>query len=385
MALASRLAATTLILLSLCGSDIARGSSSHRQLKTYPLPNNPSSADISLDEELVITASWKPNDDADAAKKPFVSLVQIWKFKEQKLVAEFAEHSDSSRQTQIVRFAPDGNTVLALLDRSIHVLRATDLSEISSIALDYPSDLECEHEKPSLEAMELSPNGGIAAVLWVSPRQQGRIKLYDLASGQGIVSWNTPQGWIGPRGFAWDPDGKSLVIAIPNETPCYSPSTQPDVFAFNAKTGAITEAFTTGLLTGSVAVSPDHRVLAVDLNCLGVFKNRDPKLRVFDLTTGKHLRDISGPAGVRYIASASADGSRFLAFTGKMGIIFDLFDAAVYDNVVNEKFTVWNMTTYEEIATSQNIPGPKDSDIRLSPKGKYAVSSGTASFVYELP
>jgi hypothetical protein len=48
---------------------------------------------------------------------------------------------------------------------------------------------------------------------------------------------------------------------------------------------------------------------------MGVFTNRNPKLKVFDLITGKHLRDVSGRgAGVRYLVSASADGSRFLAF-----------------------------------------------------------------------
>jgi len=45
---------------------------------------------------------------------------------------------------------------------------------------------------------------------------------------------------------------------------------------------------------------------------------------------------------------------------------FSWSDAVHYDAVVDEKFTVWNLTTYEEIMTSQNIPGLKASDIRLS-------------------
>jgi len=40
---------------------------------------------------------------------------------------------------------------------------------------------------------------------------------------------------------------------------------------------------------------------------------------------------------------------------------------------------------YEGIVTSQNIPGLRRSEIRLSSRGNYAVSYGKASFVYELP
>jgi hypothetical protein len=83
--------------------------------------------------------------------------------------------------------------------------------------------------------------------------------------------------------------------------------------------------------------------------------------------------------------SASADGSRFLAYTGKMAVEFDWSDAVPYDQVVDETFSVWSLANYEGIVTSQNIHGLKGSDLRLSSKGKYAVSYGKASFVYELP
>jgi len=183
----------------------------------------------------------------------------------------------------------------------------------------------------------------------------------------------------------WNPDGKSVLIAIPNDTPCASPGKRADIFSFDANSGAVTKTVATGMLAGSIAATSDQRVLAVELGCLGTFKNRDPQLKVFDLKTGKHLRNISGPDGVRYMVSTSAEGNRFLAFTGKMTRTFSWSDGIHYDAVVDEKFTVWNLSTYEEIVTSQNIPGLKDSDIRLSPKGKFAVAYGKASFVYELP
>ena len=64
---------------------------------------------------------------------------------------------------------------------------------------------------------------------------------------------------------------------------------------------------------------------------------------------------------------------------------FDWGDFVPLDRIVDETFSVWNSADYAGIVTSQNIPGLKSSDLRISAKGTYAVSSGKASFVYELP
>jgi WD40 repeat protein len=137
---------------------------------------------------------------------------------------------------------------------------------------------------------------------------------------------------------------------------------------------------------GTIAPSPDSRVLAVDMNVLGVFTNHDPKLKVFDLATGKKLREVSGRGGgIRYLVSASADGRRFLAFTGRMKAKFDWGDLVPFDAVVDETFSVWDLKTYEGIATSQNIPGLKNSWLRISSNGAYALSYGQAPFIYQLP
>jgi WD40 repeat protein len=151
-------------------------------------------------------------------------------------------------------------------------------------------------------------------------------------------------------------------------------------------TGTIKHKFTTGLLTGSIAVTADGRVLAVDEGCLGVFANHDPKLRVFDLSTGKRIREISGRgAGVRYLVSSSADGSRFLAFTGRVKMLFDWGDALPLDIRVDGTFSVWDLSNYAGVVTSQNLRGLNAYGLRLSPKGGYVVSIGKASFIYQLP
>jgi WD40 repeat protein len=361
-------------------------------LKTFPLRNDPHSADISPDEKTLVTESTFQSEAGDAAMRQFAEVVQLWDFEEDKWIAEFRlpkaelrpyakDYSiDPIRAGRVVRFSPDGSRVVALAAQRIHVLRTADMKELQSFQLSAPNEF-------SVRAMEVSPTGDLAAVLWATERLHGRVDIYDLASGATVQSWDTPLGWIEfTRGLAWHPNGKLLLLAIPNTTPCMSPSNQPDVFAFDVATGAIKHKLTTGLLTGSIAVTADGRVLAVDESCLGVFANHDPKLRVFDLSTGKRIREVPGRgAGVRYSVSSSADGSRFLAFTGKVKMKFNLSDAVPQDVRVDRTFSVWNLSNYEGIAASQNLPGLNAQGLRLSPKGGYAISVGKASFVYKLP
>src|SRR6267378_1196671 len=330
MSVSTSFAAAALIALLVVPVDSALGDSPpQRQLGTYAIPDGTQPADISPDEQSVVTVGTKKLDVADSEKKTIVHVVQLWNFKEGKQLAEFTAqqsevrvaprgyHLDRSRTQPIVRFSPDGNIVVALIDRTIQVLRAANLTELRAFPLDAPDNVTRTspgggtfvHE-PSVGAMEVSPDGEVVAVLWVSEIMiPGRIQLYDLSSGRSALSWDTPQGEIHfTRGIVWHPNGKLLLIAIPNESPCSSPDSRPDIFAFDAQTGAIKKKFRTGLLAGSIAVSADSHVLVVDLNCLGVFKNHDPKLKVFDLTTGKHLQSVSArETGARYLVSASTD------------------------------------------------------------------------------
>lgn len=365
-----------------------------RQLKTYPLHNNPDSADISPDEQFVVTAVRLPTGSSDSRNKQVVEAVQLWNFREDKLLAEFhppqpdANTSDdklsdgSNLSDRFVRFSPDGTNVVALIQQTIYILSSNNLSLLKSTRVGAPSNTA---ERSRIRAFELSPTG-VAAVLWVTGELHGTIALHDYRSGKFLRSWETPQGWVAfTKVIAWDRAGKLLLVAIPDEIPCRSPGSQPDVFAFDADSGKIEQKFRTGLTAGSIAITGD-RVLAVDENCLHVFANHSPDLQVFELTTGKRVRELSGRgAGVRYRVSASANGNRFLAFTGIMKMQFDWLDGVPMDRTVDETFTVWNAADYSAVVTSQNIPGLKSSDLRISAKGAYAISYGKASFVYELP
>lgn len=409
------LAAAIAVGLSLCSIHLVRAdlqSPPQTQLKSFALPKDSKSADISPDERFVVTDSTQKKTGADSAANPYSDFVQLWSIKDERLVGEFSELSPDTRifthprsgtfvyppnAFRIVRFSPDGKTVLALIGHTIHVLRSQDLAEIRTISLSRPEDeTQTVHGKAvvniyDVHSTEISPDGNLLAVLWVARQMvgklPGKVQLYDLATGVVVATWNTPTGWLYYSGrLRWHPNGKLILIPIPNSEPCRYANHRPDVFAFDKQTGDVKYELTTGLQIGGIAVASDSRVLAVQTGCFQRSKSTGRLLEVFDLDTGKHLRNVSGrETGMLYSVSISADGNRFIAFTGNTKTKYDWLDGTSYGVTVDETFSVWNLTNYDEIVTSQNIPGLKDSELTLSSTGKYALSSGKASFVFTLP
>jgi len=404
---------TTTIFITLLFSDVdvvrAEFPSTQRQLKAYALPADTKSADISPNERFVVTDVYVKKEGMEAGENPYSDLIQLWNFKDERLVGQFSTPSPDVRLyspplpggyasspplgLRVVRFFPDGATVAALIGHTIHLVRSSDLSESRAVQLVKPADVtEILHGKTfvtqsEIYSMELSPTGEVAAVLWVRKgKQYGKVRLYDLSTGAITASWDTPKGWISGAGLVWHPNGGLLLINIPYEQPCLNARNHPDVFALDAQTGALKREITTGLQVGEFAVSPDGRVLAVQTGCFQLTKNQDPQLRVFDLNTGKQVRNVSGrEAGVRYSVSVSADGNRFLAFTGEVKIKFDWLDLTAYGHPFDETFSVWSLANYDGIVTSQPIQGLHASRLKLSSRGNFVLTYGRVSFVYELP
>lgn len=386
-----------------------------RQLKTYLLPSSTNSADFSPDERLVVIESTEKLEQADSVR--FKELVQLWDYKAGKLLGESVlqetelsgpekrNYRTPLAEPRFVRFSPDGGLIAAYFDHSLFVLRAKDLARVNRIPLSGPSNTvrrtfrgRTVVQKAVVRGLELSPKGGLAAVLWVREMLYGRVEIYELSSGKPVSAWDAPQGWFRGHELAWHPNGDTLVLAIPNQTPCLSPTNEPDVFTFDVSSGKLKKQLTTGLLVGDIAVTADDRVLAVDADCMGILKDRGPRLRVFDLNSGKRLQEISGRGtGVRYAVSASRNGQRFLAFTGKLKAKFDWGDFVSYAAPVDKTFTVWNLSDYTGIVTSQDITGLVPSSLLISPQGHFALSyggnsyeggthyAGGSSYVYELP
>jgi hypothetical protein len=148
---------------------------------------------------------------------------------------------------RIVKFSPDGKPVLALIGHTIHLLRSQDLTEIRTMRLFRPEDeTQPIHGKAvvivhDVHSAEISPDGNLLAVLWVAGPTSGKLQLYDVSTGIVVATWNTPTGWLEYAGrLRWHPNGKLILIPIPNSQPCRYANHRPDVFAFDEQTGNVT-------------------------------------------------------------------------------------------------------------------------------------------------
>lgn len=403
--------ATAMFFVLLVGGvDVVRGESpaQQTQLKTYPLPLGTKSADLSPDEQFVVTDVYEKNDAAEPGKNPYSDLIQLWNLKQEHHVAKFSTPSPDVRLytpsspggyaaspslgLRVVRFDPDGGLIAALIGHAIHLLHLPDLTEVRTISLVRPAGvMETHHQNTyvsqfEIRSMEISPTGKMVAVLWVRNSLYGKVQFYDLSGGALTTSWDTPKGWISREGLVWDHTGKLLLLNIPYEPSCQSAKDRPDVFALDSQTGAVMREIKTGLEVGGLAISPDDRVLVAESGCFKLTSHREPQVRVFDLATGKLVRNIPGGAtGVRYSVAVSRDGNRCLAFTGNIKTKFDWLDFQAYGARVDETFSIWNLNSYDEILTSQNIPGLEHSTLKLSSRGNFVLSYGRANFVYALP
>ena len=399
------LAAVQLLLATMPVSAIAESGPPQRQLKVYALNGNPKSADISPDETVVVTQVTRLDAAADPSKVKAVELAQLWDFRQQRLIAETTlteaiadknRLSDYFFPLRFARFTKDGQLVVIYLNHCVYVLAGNDLHPMRQIPIPGPPPETLSHKyksvvhtytgDPKLELFEVSSLGHKAAAIWMGggPPQ---MDVYDLDSGKRLREGNT----YAAKGLQWANGDQQLVLVAPNTIPCMPPTNQPDLFVVDALSGEVRMQLTTGLLVGGVAVTPDDRAWVVDFDCRGVFTDHAPKMKVFDLHTGKQLHELEGRGtGVRYAVSASRNGDRVVAYTGKMKTIFDWGDFVSYDTSVDEAFSAWNAKSYEGIVTSQAVPALQRSisagfdpeRLRVSAKGGF-VLFGTN--IYELP
>src|SRR5271168_4509912 len=97
MRVSASIALAVLFAFSVGTADSVLGESpaSQTQLKTYPLPDNLNSADISPDEQSVVTESTIMTDVSTATTRTFADVVQLWNFRENRMVSAFtAERVD---------------------------------------------------------------------------------------------------------------------------------------------------------------------------------------------------------------------------------------------------------------------------------------------------
>ena len=352
------------ILMLLVRSVAAVGQSGppQQQLNVYVLSGNPYSADISPDEEFAVTQITRFDSTSDSSSPRAVELAQLWDFRQHRLMAEVplaeagtVKDHPSQDFPRFIRFTGDGKLVVVYLDHFLYVLNGNDLREVREVQMNGPRDVTDSFKyksvvhsivtKPSVELLEVSPVGHEVVAIWNTGKAFTQADVYDLDSGKQLGERET----YGLKALAWEANGQQLVIAVPNASPSSPPGTQPDLYVVEAVSGAVQMQLNTGLLVGGVSVTSDDRAWVVDYDSLGVFRNHDPKMRVFDLHTGKRVHEIVGRgSGVRYAVSASLNGGRVAAFTGIVKAGFDWGDMVPFDSVVDRTFSVWDSNSYKE-------------------------------------
>ena len=400
-----------LVLIAVSSALASESAPKQRELKAYPLPDGMISADISPDERLVAALVSRSGPAGNPANIKITDSIQLWDFRESKLIADKIVREQTRgkkeirNQSAFTRYSADGKLVICYLDHDLYIFQASDLQEIKRIHMKGPPD-ETQNiatksgqltiaERGEVTALEISPSVESVAVVWARGLSQSWIELIQLDSAKEVV-WNTKDrgvGWMSPTSIAWSSDGHMLIVAVPNGSRCGEPGHEPDVFAVEPETGAIRYKFRTGLLLGTIAVTPDARVLAVDNGCIGVFRNHDPKLKIFDLYTGRLVGLIAGRSGgVRHEVSVSRTGDRAVADTGIVKAKFDWLDMVPFGVQVDSTFSVWSLKDrdYDGVVTSQNLmpshghgwqrraPGP----LRISPNGGFVIKGAN---IYELP
>jgi hypothetical protein len=383
------------IFLSIPPAGSAESGPPQRQLKVFPLQGNPSSADISPDETLVATLVTR----SDSTKT--VEAAQLWDFRHERLIAEMplvevatASHGVPTRR--FTRFTSDGTLVVVYLDHCLYVLSGIDLHRIREIPLTSPPDktesfesksvVRSYTEKASVEIFEVSPTGHRAAATWVGAGP-AQLEVYDLDSGKRLSEFYVRP----PAGLRWDANGQQFILAVDTGNQIPSPNQDPDLLVIDALSGAERLLLNTGMAVGGIAITPDGRAWVVDRAERGLFTNHTPKMKVFDLHTGKQLRKLEGHgSGVRYAVSASRSGDRVVAFTGTVKTKFDWGDMVSFDTVVDLSFSVWDANNYQGIVTSQTLPSPpkywafdpSGETLRISSKGGFVLFGPN---IYELP
>lgn len=377
------------------------GRAQQKELKSYELHGAPRAGDMSPDEKFVVIEVPERVTAEGVRRSKWKELAQLWDFRADRSAAETVLTGreggiDWIPGRRFVRFTGDGKLVVVWVGAEVYVLGGEDLRMIRTIGLEVPREKTTTIRmrrrtlvnscKPKVGAMAVSGTRHWMAVVWDCEAESSQLEVYDLDAGLKLKSWDTKDlgmGILGASGLEWESNGRDLVVVISCSI-CH----KSDVFVVDALSGVIRKKFTIDL-SANIAVANDQ-LWAVTEENEAVFKNKQPKMEIFDLQSGARVGRVKGrESGVRYGVAASADGSRVAAFTGRIKMAFDWGDTVWRNVSVDRTFTVWDRRSLKEVATSQDLNakggfwiwGAGRESMRMSAKGTY-VMYGTR--VYEV-
>lgn len=232
--------------------------------------------------------------------------VRLWDLDSGKPVRSW--QADDTRSVFSAAFTPDGRQVLtAGWDGSIRLWEAATGKEIRRL-----------RNGPGMARAALSPDGKLAAV---SGKDGRVIVLVETATGRPIREM---AGHISDlMGLTFSPDGRRLVSTADIHSDRQQTFDDRSVRVWDVATGKLVHKIDGVRPHGTVAVSPDGRVLAIG----GTWGTETTgTVRFWDLATGKELDDrrLPGTSAVafspdgQYVVAADRDMRLIEAATGKV-------------------------------------------------------------------
>lgn len=327
-----------------------------------------SSADLSPDGSRVAIHTFLSPEGPARDPRDFSWGIQFWDYQRPEIAATWRlprvsqpawdPHNPLPITEDFVRYSSDGRFLLAF--DGLSRLQLFKVGEAEAHVL-RTVDLGLSRKRPTFVLVDLawSPDGKQVAALfsWKS-FHEGVVRVYSVESGQ--ILWQSSADRVEIGGAAWSPDGQRLAVTLLSgeEKTAYPPRDIENLLIVDGHSGRKIIGIRTGGAAGPVCFAPDNAVLTAPYHFRP--RSRDPfhpeRVKVWDATTGKLLRRISSPGrDIHNELLLSADGKVLLAFVGKEKSGFSLRGLEDVQEVIDQKFQLFEYKTGRLIATSPDL------------------------------
>lgn len=304
-----------LSLISLCGlSAFAQSELPPSAVRTIQIPGR-RAVDMSAKEDQLAVIARKTPQDGKSENE-----LQIWNLSDLTLLQrrEFNYEPVNNPHAAFIRFTSDSTLLVIYFGTgTIHVLRTSDLSELTAIHLD--------STETSFNGFEVSPISHLLAIHRTFLRE-GKAEIFDLDSGTLLRVWSTEGAARGNgSGLTWSSDGRVIAVAVPDGVRCQRGSGTVRVFDIDSPKEPI--IFSVSFIPGNIAFGPGDRLYVAMNNCGGYFTYWAPDLPIYDAASGRQVGKIpADKMGIRGSIQISRNQKILLAYANREKTTFEGFE-----------------------------------------------------------
>jgi len=208
---------------------------------------------------------------------------------------------------------------------------------------------EIKQKAPLVNRVEISPDGR-----YVLSGSYDSFILWDVLQGKKIQTFAHPKAFMGDiTAVAFSPDGKYFASGGKG-TKLWDLVTRQEIMTFDNGRSAF------------IAFSPDGKYLLCGGPQYGIFVKEPPNMKIFDIATGREIKDFDVKNLFIWSVAYSPDG-KYVLSGGSRG-----------------KMHLWDTSSGKSIRTVVGSEGgmdPRVNRVAFSPDGEYALSGGTDNSV----